>query len=73
MSAVLQSVEVPYVTNVECWDSYGTKRVTENMMCAGNMEQGGADGCQGDSGGNKSTYYLVFIYLYYKYCVNVYV
>lgn len=43
-------VKVPIVSNTECKErSYG-RRITENMMCAGEPD-GGRDACQGDSGG----------------------
>lgn len=43
-------VKVPIVSNAECRDrSYG-RRITDNMMCAGEPD-GGRDACQGDSGG----------------------
>ena len=47
---VLHSVQVPYVTMQECDDAY-TYPITERMMCAGNLDLGGVDSCQGDSGG----------------------
>ncbi|PZC78907.1 hypothetical protein B5X24_HaOG200438 [Helicoverpa armigera] len=50
ISNTLQEVKVPIVSNAECKDrSYG-RRVTDNMMCAGEPD-GGRDACQGDSGG----------------------
>lgn len=49
---VLHHVEVSYVTNEVCSDSYdavyGDNSVTDNMMCAADP---GQDSCQGDSGG----------------------
>ncbi|XP_026732150.1 trypsin-like [Trichoplusia ni] len=50
VSNTLQEVKVPIVSNTECKErSYG-RRITENMMCAGEPD-GGRDACQGDSGG----------------------
>ncbi|KAK0157518.1 hypothetical protein PV328_011257 [Microctonus aethiopoides] len=50
-SNVLLSVTVPILSNAQCRATkYPTKRITENMMCAGFIE-GGKDSCQGDSGG----------------------
>ncbi|KAG8267260.1 hypothetical protein J6590_055451 [Homalodisca vitripennis] len=50
-SATLQEVQVPIMSNKACKNSsYGSSRITENMMCAGYPE-GKKDSCQGDSGG----------------------
>ncbi|XP_017005931.2 trypsin-1 [Drosophila takahashii] len=52
ISDTLQEVEVPILTQEECRQSnYGEAKITENMICAGYVEQGGKDSCQGDSGG----------------------
>jgi Trypsin len=47
-SDLLQSVSMPYVPNDECFQAYGTSRINEAALCAG---QAGLDACQGDSGG----------------------
>ena len=47
---VLHSVDVPFVPNTVCQKKYGID-ITDQMMCAGNIEDGGIDSCQGDSGG----------------------
>ena len=47
---VLHSVEVPGVTNSQCNNLYDGS-ITNQMLCAGNVESGGIDSCQGDSGG----------------------
>merc|ERR1711973_488867 len=48
----LHAVKVPYITNAQCQEAYGEQyRITNRMMCAGNVENGGIDSCQGDSGG----------------------
>ncbi|XP_042559129.1 prostasin-like [Clupea harengus] len=49
----LQEVEVPVVGNSACQTAYQgySITITNNMMCAGLLGQGGKDACQGDSGG----------------------
>ncbi|XP_034101912.1 trypsin-1 [Drosophila albomicans] len=52
VSDTLQEVEVPVLSQQECRDSnYGSSKITDNMICAGYVEEGGKDSCQGDSGG----------------------
>merc|ERR1712038_1684829 len=54
---VLHAVQVPYITNEVCSESYSEYGgVTSNMLCAGNVEEGGVDSCQGDSGGPLTTH-----------------
>lgn len=49
---VLHAVAVPYVSNKKCKKAYGRNGpITRNMMCAGDVKNGGIDSCQGDSGG----------------------
>ena len=48
---VLHSVDVPGITNSQCNQLYGS--ITNAMLCAGNVNNGGVDSCQGDSGGKK--------------------
>ncbi|XP_020278717.1 trypsin-1-like [Pseudomyrmex gracilis] len=51
VSHTLQEVVVPILTNAECRATkYPSRRITDNMLCAG-YEEGGKDSCQGDSGG----------------------
>ncbi|XP_012215628.1 trypsin-1-like [Linepithema humile] len=51
VSQTLQEVTVPILSNVECRATkYPTRKITDNMLCAGYTE-GGKDSCQGDSGG----------------------
>jgi len=48
----LLDVETKYVSNSKCQNKYsifGT--ITSNMMCSGDLVNGGEDACQGDSGG----------------------
>lgn len=47
----LEQVHVPIVSSEQCNQIYGTGEVTERMICAGDVEQGGRDACQGDTGG----------------------
>ena len=49
----LHSVNVPGITNDACKARYGSSRITNKMLCAGNVANGGVDSCQGDSGGKK--------------------
>ena len=46
----IQEVDVPYVPNNVCNSAYNG-RITEKMLCAGIIGEGGRDSCQGDSGG----------------------
>lgn len=46
-SAHLREVDVPFVTNAACRNSYGSY-IRDTNICAG---EGGKDSCQGDSGG----------------------
>lgn len=48
---VLQVVEIPVVSREQCRIQYGEESITDNMMCAGLIGEGGVDSCQGDSGG----------------------
>ena len=48
--STLQEVSVPVVSNTTCNNKYGGG-VTSNMLCAGDLNNGGEDSCQGDSGG----------------------
>ncbi|XP_062382495.1 tryptase-like isoform X2 [Sardina pilchardus] len=49
----LQQVQIPVVGLTDCRKAYDPQNVliTNNMMCAGLLGQGGKDSCQGDSGG----------------------
>ncbi|NOZ08170.1 MAG: trypsin-like serine protease, partial [FCB group bacterium] len=52
VSPVLLEVDVPIISNTVCNEPahYGGW-VTDNMICAGDIVDGGEDSCQGDSGG----------------------
>jgi secreted trypsin-like serine protease len=51
ISDVLRKVEVPLIENATCKAQSGYSGVSENMICAGDLANGGIDSCQGDSGG----------------------
>ncbi|XP_076820441.1 trypsin-1-like [Clavelina lepadiformis] len=65
---VMQQVELPIISNMECNIIYLTQtglanRITPNMICAGYLN-GGKDACVGDGGGplvvrHKGSYFLV--------------
>ncbi|ROK56432.1 Serine protease 27 [Anabarilius grahami] len=46
----LQEVMIPIVNNSDCNNAY-EGAITNNMICAGLLNQGGKSACQGDSGG----------------------
>jgi len=50
---VLNVVSVPFIEDSVCTDKYAAagQTITDQMICAGNLEEGGIDSCQGDSGG----------------------
>ncbi|XP_041450216.1 trypsin eta [Drosophila obscura] len=47
----LEQAQVPIVSSEECNQIYGSGEVSERMVCAGIVAQGGVDACQGDTGG----------------------
>ncbi|XP_062382830.1 chymotrypsin-like protease CTRL-1 [Sardina pilchardus] len=47
----LQQVQIPVVASSDCRTAYHPIAITDNMICAGLLGQGGKDSCQGDSGG----------------------
>lgn len=52
---ILQVVTVPIVSNDICGDAYiELNPITDGMICAGDLELGGRDACQGDSGEQTS-------------------
>ncbi|XP_062542610.1 serine protease hepsin-like [Armigeres subalbatus] len=56
LSATLQELEVPILTNSRCRRAgYWLFEITNRMLCAGYIE-GGRDSCQGDSGGPLQVY-----------------
>lgn len=46
----LRKATVPFVSDVDCQDAYGSSLVPGEEICAG-FNEGGVDTCQGDSGG----------------------
>ena len=48
---ILQEAKVTTMTNQQCRGKYGHSRITDYMICAGDV---GRDSCQGDSGGPLS-------------------
>jgi len=51
MPNILHAVTVPFVSDKVCKKRYGPKTITDRMICAGDIVNGGIDSCQGDSGG----------------------
>ena len=49
LPSALQIVTVDVVDRITCKKSYSD--LTDNMFCAGDLQNGGQDACQGDSGG----------------------
>jgi len=45
-SKTLRNVTVPVITNEKCEEKGYKGRITENMLCAGDFENGGRDACQ---------------------------
>ncbi|MEM9463684.1 MAG: trypsin-like serine protease [Myxococcota bacterium] len=48
---ILQSVDVPIVSNQVAAQAYGSNSITPDQIAAGDIVDGGEDACQGDSGG----------------------
>ena len=48
---VLHKVDVPGITNAVCSQKYGSGVISEKMLCAGDVVNGGIDACHQDSGG----------------------
>jgi len=46
----LKQALLPIMSEATCKGSYGSRSITDNMICAG-YKNGGHDSCQGDSGG----------------------
>jgi secreted trypsin-like serine protease len=47
----LREVEVPVVSDADCSAAYPDDLIEDQMICAGDMVDGGEDSCFGDSGG----------------------
>ena len=52
----LHHVTVPFVSDSDCGKAYD---LTPSMLCAGNIEDGGIDSCQGDSGGKNTNIFTI--------------
>ena len=50
-TSILQSVELPFVNSKVCQDKWNQTVITAEMLCAGNVKDGGVGACNGDSGG----------------------
>ena len=51
----LRSAVVQGVSNSKCRNLYSNKfEITDRMICAGKLVQGGVDACRGDGGGNHN-------------------
>jgi len=78
VSPQLQRVEVPVLTNKQCnWRTLYLGKITDNMLCAGELTSGGKDSCQGDSGGplviqRKNQYILAGIVSFGYGCAQPY-
>jgi secreted trypsin-like serine protease len=48
---VAQRVDVPFVSDDDCEAAYPGRFDAQTMLCAGDLENGGIDSCDGDSGG----------------------
>ena len=46
VSDILREVTVPIITNKECRQTRYKTMITDNMICAGNVQKGGKDACQ---------------------------
>ena len=58
-SNVLQSTNVPGISNSECKNLYENRiPIIDQMICAGDVEKGGADACRGDGGGNVNIFVI---------------
>ena len=61
---VLHSVNVPGITHLQCSEKYSETGyiISSNMICAGDVSDGGIGSCHGDSGGKtRSASILIFI------------
>ena len=47
----LRWVQLPWVSDADCADAYGSDFGADDMLCAGDLQNGDIDTCQGDSGG----------------------
>ena len=47
----LLKAQVPFITDSQCAQAYGSELIASEEICAGNWSAGGVDTCQGDSGG----------------------
>jgi len=80
ISQQLRKVTVPAVSQADCQKAYGqtitgAEKITPDMICAGDLVNGGVDSCQGDSGGplvttdaagNPTGQLVIYRYFTYK-------
>ena len=46
--AELRVAQVPIISQAKCRTCYRASQITDNMVCAGKLGQGGLDACKGE-------------------------